>query len=51
MRASDQWLSTGTGRLPAWTSYSLNWQYWYRDTDGMGMPTSNFTDAVTVGFD
>jgi len=27
-----------------------NWQYWYRDTDGMGGATSNFTNAISVLF-
>jgi len=37
-----------TAVLPGDTRY---WQYWHRDVDGMGMPTSNFSDAICVTFE
>jgi hypothetical protein len=40
----------GSANFAAMSGDTVNWQYWYRDTDGMGMPTSNFSDAVGIGF-
>ncbi len=40
----------GSANFAAMSGDTVNWQYWYRDTDGMGMPTSNFSDAITVSF-
>ena len=28
-----------------------SWQAWYRDVDGGGAPTSNFSSAISVTFD
>ncbi|QDV09497.1 hypothetical protein Poly30_50550 [Planctomycetes bacterium Poly30] len=42
--------ATGTVFVTAISGDTFNWQYWYRDTNGMGVPTSNFSDAVTLTF-
>lgn len=39
-----------SGVGPAMAGDSFNFQCWYRDTDDMGMPTSDFTDAVSIEF-
>ena len=43
-------LPEGGATVPALAGQTWNFQCWYRDTDDMGMPTSDFTDAVSIEF-
>lgn len=40
----------GTGTIPAMPGDTFCFQLWHRDNDGMGMPTSNFSDAICITF-
>ncbi len=40
----------GTSSSAVTSGDRYNWQYWYRDVDGMGAATSNFSDAIGVDF-
>lgn len=42
-------IPTPTGTIQVLSSDSFNFQAWFRDSVG-GAPTSNFTDAVRIGF-
>ncbi len=44
-------LPSPLGPIPAMVGETRNFQVWYRDMDSNGMPTSNFTDAVSITFD
>ena len=39
----------GTSAAMAGDTY--NFQFWYRDVDGMGMPTNNFSSALSLTFE
>lgn len=39
------------GFVAALAGETWYWQAWYRDVDGMGMPTSNFSSAVCITFE
>lgn len=41
----------GTSTSVAMAGDTYNFQYWYRDVDGMGGATSNFSDAAGVTFE
>ena len=43
-------LPQGNGPAPAVPGSNFQWQLWYRDLSG-GVPTSNFTNAVTILFE
>ena len=42
---------TNLGRTAVLAGETWYWQAWYRDVDGGGTPTSNFSSAISVTFD
>ena len=44
-------LPGGSGTFSAMPGMQYQWQVWHRDLSGIGLPTSNFTNAVSITFD